>query len=43
LQDSYDQGAAFVGQIDNFFDPKPYITAGQFHRFCGLQVPLARS
>jgi len=42
LQDSYDQGAAFVGQIDNFFDPKPYVTAVQFHRFCGPEVPLAR-
>jgi F5/8 type C domain/Glycosyl hydrolases family 2, sugar binding domain/Glycosyl hydrolases family 2/Glycosyl hydrolases family 2, TIM barrel domain len=42
LQDYYGQGSAFVGQIDNFFDPKPYVSAKAFRRFCGPQVPLAR-
>jgi len=42
LQDYYGQGSAFVGQIDNFFDPKPYVTGKAFRRFCGPQVPLAR-
>jgi hypothetical protein len=42
LQDSFDQGAAYVGQINNFFEPKPYVTAERFHEFCSSQVPLAR-
>jgi hypothetical protein len=42
LQDSNDQGSAFVGHVDNFFDPKPYVTAKEFKRFCGPEVPLAK-
>ena len=42
LQDSFDQGAAYVGQINNFFEPKPYVTAAMFREFCSSQVPLVR-
>jgi hypothetical protein len=42
VQDSFDQGAAYVGCINSFFEPKPYVTAAAFHEFCGAQVPLAR-
>lgn len=42
LQDSFDQGAAYVGMVNSFFAPKPFVTAGKFHEFCGPQVPLAR-
>ena len=42
LQDSYDQGSAFVGHIDNFFDAKNHVTAQEFKQFCGPEVPLAR-
>jgi hypothetical protein len=42
LQDSFDQGAAYVGIVNSFFEPKPFVTAGKFHEFCGPQVPLAR-
>jgi F5/8 type C domain/Glycosyl hydrolases family 2, TIM barrel domain/Glycosyl hydrolases family 2, sugar binding domain/Glycosyl hydrolases family 2 len=42
LQDSFDQGAAYVGMVNNFFVPKPFVTAGKFREFCGPQVPLAR-
>lgn len=42
LQDSFDQGAAYVGMVNSFFEPKPFVTAEKFHEFCGPQVPLAR-
>jgi hypothetical protein len=42
VQDSFDQGAAYVGCINSFLEPKPYVTAAAFHEFCGAQVPLAR-
>ena len=42
LQDSFDQGAAYVGVVNNFFEPKPFVTAERFREFCGPQVPLAR-
>ena len=42
LQDSFDQGAAYVGQINNFFKPKPYVTAEEFRHFCASEVLLAR-
>ena len=42
LQDSFDQGAAYVGMVNSFFEPKPFVTAKEFHEFCGPQVPLAR-
>jgi hypothetical protein len=42
LQDSFDQGAAYVGMVNSFFHPKPFVSADRFHEFCGPQVPLAR-
>jgi hypothetical protein len=42
VQDSFDQGAAYVGQVNSFFEPKPYLTAAEFREFCGPQTPLAR-
>jgi hypothetical protein len=42
LQDSFDQGAAYVGQVNNFFEPKFYVTAEDFRKFCAPQVLLAR-
>jgi F5/8 type C domain/Glycosyl hydrolases family 2, sugar binding domain/Glycosyl hydrolases family 2, TIM barrel domain/Glycosyl hydrolases family 2 len=42
LQDSFDQGAAYVGMVNGFFKPKPFVTAEAFREFCGPQVPLAR-
>ncbi|MCB1131338.1 MAG: discoidin domain-containing protein, partial [Verrucomicrobiae bacterium] len=42
LQDSFDQGAAYTGMVNSFFEPKPFVTAERFHEFCGPQVPLAR-
>jgi len=42
LQDSFDQGAAYVGMVNSFFEPKPFVTAEEFRGFCGPQVPLAR-
>ncbi len=41
-QDSFDQGAAYVGMVNNFFEPKAFVTAKRFREFCGPQVPLAR-
>lgn len=42
LHDYPGQGSALVGVIDSFRDPKPYITANQFRRFCNSTVPLAK-
>ncbi len=42
LHDFPGQGTALVGVLDPFWNPKPYITAEQFRRFCGPVVPLAR-
>ena len=42
LQDSFDQGAAYVGMVNSFGEPKPFVTAARFREFCGPQVPLAR-
>lgn len=42
LQDSFDQGAAYVGMVNSFFEPKPFVTGEKFREFCGPQVPLAR-
>ena len=39
LQDSFDQGAAYVGMVNNFFEPKPFVTAEEFRSFCSPQVP----
>ena len=42
VQDSFDQGAAYVGMMNNFFEPKPFVAPAAFHEFCGSQTPLAR-
>ncbi len=42
LQDSFDQGAAYVGQVNSFCEPKSYVTAKNFRQFCSSRVILAR-
>src|SRR5690606_27010471 len=42
LQDFPGQGTALVGLIDAFWEPKDYISAKEFSRFCNSTVPLAR-
>jgi len=42
LHDFPGQGTALVGVLDAFWEEKGYITAGDFRRFCGPTVPLAR-
>jgi len=42
LHDFPGQGTAPVGVLDAFWDPKPYVTAEQYRRFCNSTVPLAR-
>ena len=42
LHDFPGQGTALVGVLDPFWGPKGYITAGQYRRFSGPMVPLAR-
>ena len=42
LHDFPGQGTALVGVLDPFWDPKPYITAEEFHAFAGPITPLAR-
>jgi len=42
LHDFPGQGTALVGVLDPFWDPKPYVTAEQYRRFCDATVPLAR-
>ncbi|WP_146453848.1 discoidin domain-containing protein [Rubripirellula tenax] len=42
LHDFPGQGSAVVGVLDAFWDPKPYIDAAEFRKFCGPTVPLAR-
>ena len=42
LYDFPGQGTALVGVLDALWNPKGYITAGEFRRFCGSTVPLAR-
>lgn len=42
LGDFPGQGTALVGVLDAFWDPKGYISAEQFRRFCNSTVPLAR-
>ena len=42
LHDFPGQGTALVGVLDPFWDPKPYITADEYSRFCDATVPLAR-
>lgn len=42
LYDFPGQGTALVGVLDALWNPKGYITAGEFRRFCNSTVPLAR-
>jgi hypothetical protein len=42
LHDYLGQGTALIGLVDAFWKPKSYVTAGQFRRFAGPTVPLAR-
>ncbi|MEL7483049.1 MAG: discoidin domain-containing protein, partial [Planctomycetota bacterium] len=42
IHDFPGQGTALVGVLDPFWDPKPYVSAEEFRRFCGPVVPLAR-
>jgi hypothetical protein len=42
LHDFPGQGTALVGVLDPFWDSKGYVTAAEYHRFCGSTVPLAR-
>lgn len=42
LHDFPGQGTALVGVLDPFWEPKSYITADEFRRFCAPIVPLAR-
>lgn len=42
LHDFPGQGTALVGVLDTFWDPKPYVTAKEYRRFCAPMVPLAR-
>lgn len=41
LNDFPGQGTALVGVVDAFWNPKPYVTAQEFRKFCGPVVPLA--
>ena len=42
LYDFPGQGTALVGVLDALWNPKGYITAAEFRRFCNSTVPLAR-
>lgn len=42
MHDFPGQGTALVGVLDPFWDPKGYITADEYRRFCNSTVPLAR-
>lgn len=42
LHDFPGQGTALVGVLDPFWDSKPYITPGQYRKFCNAIVPLLR-
>jgi hypothetical protein len=42
LHDYLGQGTALIGVVDAFWEPKSYVTAGEFCRFAGPTVPLAR-
>ena len=41
LEDFPGQGTALVGVLDAFYEPKPYVTAAEYSRFCNTTVPLA--
>lgn len=42
LHDFPGQGTALVGVLDAFWDEKGYVKPGEYRRFCGPIVPLAR-
>ena len=42
LHDFPGQGTALVGVLDPFWEEKGYVTPGEYRRFCGPTVPLAR-
>jgi hypothetical protein len=42
LHDFPGQGTALVGILDPFWDPKGYVSAEEYSRFCGSTVPLVR-
>ncbi|HEU4391445.1 MAG TPA: glycoside hydrolase family 2 TIM barrel-domain containing protein, partial [Blastocatellia bacterium] len=42
LHDYLGQGTALVGLLDAFWEPKNYVAAREFRRFCNTTVPLAR-
>lgn len=42
LNDFPGQGTALVGVLNAFYEPKGYIKAEEFRRFCNATVPLAR-
>jgi beta-galactosidase len=42
LHDYPGQGCAPVGVLDVFWDPKEYVMANEYRRFCNATVPLAR-
>jgi hypothetical protein len=42
LHDYLGQGTALIGVVDAFWEPKSYVTAEEFRKFCGPVVPLAR-
>ncbi|MGA2248592.1 MAG: discoidin domain-containing protein, partial [Verrucomicrobiota bacterium] len=42
LHDFPGQGTAPVGVLDPFWEPKSYVTAQEYRRFCNRTVPLAR-
>jgi hypothetical protein len=41
LHDYLGQGTALIGVVDAFWEPKNYVTAEEFRRFCNSTVPLA--
>ena len=42
LHDYLGQGTALIGVLDAFWESKGYTTPGEFRKFCGPVVPLAR-
>ncbi|HEX3186122.1 MAG TPA: discoidin domain-containing protein [Pyrinomonadaceae bacterium] len=42
LHDYLGQGTSFVGMLDAFWDPKPYVSPDDFRKFSNFTVPLAR-
>jgi beta-galactosidase len=42
LHDYLGQGTALIGLLDAFWEPKGYVAPGEFRRFSGPTVPLAR-